>query len=104
LFFQKGHRERKATPKKVLRNWLRLNQCRELEDAARVAYRELVLWMETEYDSERWDAYMILGQCGIVRLGNFVDPKFSVGAAIRKIYLPKPDARATETLRLASAP
>ncbi len=60
---------------------------RPLEDATRIAYRELVLWMEREYGFERWDAYMILGQCGIVRLGNFVDPKYSVGAAIRKIYL-----------------
>ena len=30
---------------------------------------------------------MMLSQCGLVRLGNFVDPKYTVGAAIRKIYL-----------------
>jgi len=27
---------------------------------------------------------MLLSQCGIVRLGNFVDPKYSVAAAVRK--------------------
>src|SRR5258708_16222977 len=64
-----------------------IGSARPLEDATRIAYRELVLWMEREYGFERWDAYMILGQCGIVRLGNFVDPKYSVGAAIRKTYL-----------------
>ncbi len=67
-----------------------IGSARALEDATRIACQDLVLWMETEYGFERWDAYMLLGQCGIVRLGNFVDPKYSVGAAIRKIYLCKP--------------
>ncbi len=53
----------------------------------RIAYLELVLWMEREYGFDRWDAYMLLTECGIVRLGNFVDPKYSVGAAISKEYL-----------------
>jgi hypothetical protein len=30
---------------------------------------------------------MMLSQCGRVRLGNFVDPKYTVGAAILKKYL-----------------
>jgi hypothetical protein len=30
---------------------------------------------------------MMLSQCGQVRLGNFVDPKYTVGAAITKKYL-----------------
>ena len=29
----------------------------------------------------------MLSQCGRVRLGNFVDPKYTVGAAILKQYL-----------------
>ena len=33
------------------------------------------------------DAYMLLSQCGKVRLGNFVDPKYTVGAAISRKYL-----------------
>jgi hypothetical protein len=36
---------------------------------------------------DRWDAYMLLTECGIVRLGNFVDPKYSVGASASKNYL-----------------
>jgi amidase len=64
-----------------------IGSARPLEDAARIAYNQLVLWLEKEYDYDRWDAYMMLSQCGQVRLGNFVDPKYSVGAAISKKYL-----------------
>ncbi|PLZ03048.1 acetamidase [Burkholderia sp. WAC0059] len=64
-----------------------IGSARPLEDATRIAYHELVLWMEKEYGFDRWDAYMMLSQCGKVRLGNFVDPKYSVGAAISKHYL-----------------
>lgn len=64
-----------------------IGSTRPLEDATRIAYRELILWMEAEYGFDRWDAYMMLSQCGKVRLGNFVDPKYTVGAAIPKKYL-----------------
>ncbi len=64
-----------------------IGSARPLEDATRIAYRELVLWMEAEYGFDRWDAYMMLSQCGRVRLGNFVDPKYTVGAGILKKYL-----------------
>jgi acetamidase/formamidase len=64
-----------------------IGSARPLEDAARIAYRELVLWMEAEYGFDKWDAYMLLSQCGKVRLGNFVDPKYTVGAMLSKHYL-----------------
>lgn len=64
-----------------------IGSARPLEDAARIAYRELVLWMEAEFGYDKWDAYMMLSQCGKVRLGNFVDPKYTVGAGVEKKYL-----------------
>jgi len=64
-----------------------IGSARPLEDATRIAYKELVLWMAAEYGYDKWDAYMMLSQCGRVRLGNFVDPKYTVGAAITKKYL-----------------
>jgi acetamidase/formamidase len=64
-----------------------IGSARPLEDATRIAYRELVLWMAAEYGFDKWDAYMMLSQCGKVRLGNFVDPKYTVGAMIAKHYL-----------------
>ena len=64
-----------------------IGSARPLEDATRIAYKELVLWMAAEYGYDHWDAYMMLSQCGKVRLGNFVDPKYTVGAGIEKKYL-----------------
>ncbi len=64
-----------------------IGSTRPLEDATRIAYKELVLWMAAEYGFDKWDAYMMLSQCGRVRLGNFVDPKYTVGAGITKNYL-----------------
>ncbi len=84
----------------VIKNWsiewprletehmlMTIGSARPLEDATRIAYKDLVLWMEAEYGFDRWDAYMMLSQCGIVRLGNFVDPKYTVGTGILKRYL-----------------
>lgn len=57
---------------------------RPMEDAARIAYRELIRWMAAEYGFEELDAYMLLTQCGRVRLGNMVDPKYTLGASVKK--------------------
>ena len=64
-----------------------IGSARPLEDAARVAYRDLVLWMEAEYGFDRWDAYMLLSQCARVRLGNVVDPNYTIGAGIAKSHV-----------------
>jgi len=69
------------------RSIMAIGSTRPLEDATRIAYAELVKWMEADYGFDRWDAYMMLSQCGIVRLGNVVDPKYTVGAGIDKKYL-----------------
>jgi len=67
-----------------------IGSARPLEDATRIAYKQLVLWMAQDYGYDKWDAYMMLSQCGKVRLGNFVDPKYTVGAGISKKYLSLP--------------
>jgi amidase len=64
-----------------------IGSARPLEDATRIAYKELVLWLAADYGYDKWDAYTMLSQCGKVRLGNFVDPKYTVCAAITKKYL-----------------
>ena len=64
-----------------------IGSARPLEDATRIAYRELIRWMVKDFGYDQWDAYMLLSQCGKVRLGNFVDPKYTVGAAISKQWL-----------------
>lgn len=60
---------------------------RPMEDAARIAYRELVRWMASDYGFTELDAYMLLTQAGRVRLGNMVDPKYTLGASISKALL-----------------
>ena len=53
----------------------------------RRVYRELIRWMAADFGFDELDAYMLLTQCGRVRLGNMVDPKYSLGASILKSYL-----------------
>jgi len=60
---------------------------RPMEDAARIAYRELVRWMASEYGFDELDAYMLLTQAGRLRVGNMVDPKYTLGASISKHLL-----------------
>jgi len=67
-----------------------LGSTRPMEDAARIAYRELVRWMEQDYGFDVYEAYFLLTQAGRVRLGNMVDPKYTLGASILKRYLPRP--------------
>ncbi|WP_299506910.1 acetamidase/formamidase family protein [uncultured Roseobacter sp.] len=64
-----------------------IGSARPLEDAARIGYRELVRWVAAETGQSEEEAYMLLTMCGKVRLGNMVDPKYSVGASILKRYL-----------------
>ena len=64
-----------------------IGSTRPLEDVCRVAYRELTHRLERDFGFERYDAYMMLSQCGKVRLGNFVDPKYTMGLRFQKIYL-----------------
>jgi len=64
-----------------------IGSARPMEDAIRIAYRELVRWVAAETGQSEEDAYMLLTMCGQVRLGNMVDPKYTLAAGIAKRYL-----------------
>ena len=64
-----------------------IGSTRPMEDAARIAYRELIHWLVAEYGWDKYEAYFFLTQAGRVRLGNMVDPKYTLGASILKSYL-----------------
>lgn len=64
-----------------------IGSARPMEDAARIAYRELVRWVAPELGVGEDEAYLLLTMCGKVRLGNMVDPKYTLGASIAKKYL-----------------
>ena len=58
-----------------------------MEDAARIAYRELIRWLVADYGFGEIEAYQFLTQAGKLRVGNMVDPKYSLGASVSKTYL-----------------
>lgn len=64
-----------------------IGSARPMEDAARIAFADLVKWMVSDYGFDKWDAYLVLTQIAHVRLGNMVDPNYTIGAGIAKAYL-----------------
>ncbi len=77
-------------------NWPRIDSstevmtvgsARPLEDAARQAFREMVVWMVEDYGWERDDAYMFLSLAGKARIAQIVDPLYTVVAKLDKRYL-----------------
>ncbi len=60
---------------------------RPLEDAARLAYRELINWMVSDYGWDRDDAYMFLSLAVKARIAQIVDPLYTVVAKLPKKYL-----------------
>lgn len=60
---------------------------RPLEDAARLAFRELINWMVEEYGWKRDDAYMFLSLAAKARIAQIVDPLYTVAAKLDKKYL-----------------
>lgn len=64
-----------------------IGSARPMEDAARIAYRELCRWLASDFGFDELEAYFLLTQAGRLRVGNMVDPKYTLGASILKTYL-----------------
>lgn len=64
-----------------------LGSARPMEDAARMAYRDLIRWLVSDYGFEESEAYFLCTQAGRIRVGNMVDPKYTLGASILKSYI-----------------
>lgn len=60
---------------------------RPMEDAARIGYVEIIRWVVEQTGQTPEEAYMLLTMCGKVRLGNMVDPKYTMGVSIAKRYV-----------------
>ena len=61
---------------------------RPLIDAFRVAHVELINWLVADYGYDKWEALQMVSQVGTSRIGNVVDPKYTVVAKFPKKYLP----------------
>lgn len=64
-----------------------VGSARPMEDAARIAYADLIDWLVEDYGFDTWDSYLLLTQVGEVRLAQMVNPNYTIGAAIPKDYL-----------------
>lgn len=64
-----------------------IGSARPLEDAARIAYRELIGWLVEDYAFDELEAYELLGLAGEMRVGNMVDPSYTMVAKLHKRYL-----------------
>jgi acetamidase/formamidase len=60
---------------------------RPLDDAVRLAVRELMRWIVADYQFEEYDAYMLLSVAGDLEISQVVDPMYTVVAKIRKQLL-----------------
>lgn len=61
---------------------------RPLMDALRIAQVELIKWLVTDYGFDKWEALQVLSQVGTMRVGNVVDPNYTIVAKFPKKYLP----------------
>ena len=66
-------------------HYMAVGNARPLEDAARIAWCELISWM-AELGWDKMHAYQMLTQVGEMTLGNMVDPNYSMVAKIEKRY------------------
>lgn len=62
-----------------------VGSARPMEDAARIAYMELIDWL-VELGWDRFEAYQALTQVGKLSVGNMVDTYYSLCAKIDKKY------------------
>ncbi|MEM7117874.1 MAG: acetamidase/formamidase family protein [Chloroflexota bacterium] len=60
---------------------------RPLEDAVRIAHTQLVYWV-MESGLSLTDSYQLVSQAVTTRIGNVVDPNYTVVAKVAKRYLP----------------
>ena len=64
-----------------------VGSARPMEDAARIAWMELIRWLTEDYGFAPLEAYQLLTQAGRMRVGNMVDPQYSMVAKLEKQYL-----------------
>ncbi len=66
--------------------YMTVGSARPMEDAARIAYAELIGWM-VEMGWDKMEAYQALTQIGSLYVGNMVDTTYSLVAKIAKKYV-----------------
>jgi acetamidase/formamidase len=62
---------------------------RPLDDALRVAFTQLIAWIQQDYGLSELDAYELLSKVAKIHLDEMVDPNYVIVASIDKKYLPR---------------
>ena len=62
---------------------------RPLEDAARIAYNDMVRWIASSYTMDMQEAYELVSQTCETDLAQLVDPNYTIVVKVPKKYLPK---------------
>jgi acetamidase/formamidase len=65
-----------------------LGSTRPLMDCVRLAQMELLNWLLSDYGFQREEAWQLSGQVSSMRIGNVVDPCYTVAARFPKAFLP----------------
>jgi acetamidase/formamidase len=65
-----------------------LGSTRPLMDCVRLAQMELLHWLVADYGFQREEAWQLSGQVSSMRIGNVVDPCYTVAARFPKVFLP----------------
>ncbi|HJT16271.1 MAG TPA: acetamidase/formamidase family protein, partial [Thermoanaerobaculia bacterium] len=79
-----------AWPRIENSDWIMtLGAARPLEDAARIAFREMVRWVQDLTGMSEMDAYEFVSQNAKAPLVEMVDPEYTVLVKIEKERLPK---------------
>ncbi|NLV73905.1 MAG: hypothetical protein GXY52_04365 [Chloroflexi bacterium] len=66
-----------------------LASTRPLDDCVRIGQIELLEWLVTEYGFAREEAWQLNAQVGSMRIGNMVDPTYTVVSRFPRRYLPR---------------
>ena len=83
------HRET-AWPRIENAEWMMsLGAARPLEDAARIAYKDMVEWVMEKTGLDSLDAYQFVSQNAVAPVTEMVDPLYTVLVKIPKSRLPK---------------
>jgi amidase len=70
------------------RSLMAVGAYRPVDDALRIAFRELIAWIHKDYGLSELDAYELLSKVARVDLNEMVDPNYVVVAVIDKRFLP----------------
>jgi acetamidase/formamidase len=83
------HKKTIEWPRLLNDDWIMtIGSSRPLMEAYKIAHYELIKWLTSEYEYDKWDALQLVSQVGRCKIANTVDPNYTVVAKFPRKYLP----------------